>query len=52
MFAADLDTFCSGIKYSGTVNSGASYLVKIEKEREGLKQWPITGCKYQMIKPE
>ena len=32
MFAADLDTFCSGIKYSGTVNSEASYLVKIEVE--------------------
>lgn len=35
MFSADLATFCSGIKYNGTVNSGASYLVKIEVKRKG-----------------
>ena len=46
-FSADLATFCSGVKYNGTVDSGASYLVKIEVKGKGRSK--ATACSWMYI---
>ena len=55
MFSAYLDSFSLGIKESWTLNSLSSYLVKMEIKGEGKSkgnEWPVTRCRYGIIKAE